>query len=101
MADGRFPIQRRGVDGEVVDRRGGLARREQTIDGGPSADDLEKFGGVTRTCPSCGKEVFDDASQCYHCGHALDGADHVKLPKTWVIVTVLAVIAAMVFFIIR
>jgi len=101
MADGRFPIKRRGVDGEVVDRRGGLARREPTVDGGPSADDLEKFGGVTRRCPSCGKDVFDDATTCYHCGADMDVPREARLPKTWVVVTVLAVIAALVLFLIR
>lgn len=101
MADGRFPIQRRGVDGEVVNRRGGLARRENVVDGGPSADDLEKFGGVTRTCPECGKDVFDDAVTCYHCGADLDLPRHARLPKTWAVVTVLVLIAVIAFLVIR
>ena len=100
MGDGRFPINRRGVDGEVVNRHG-LARREQTVDGGPSADDLEKFGGVTRTCPSCGKDVFDDATTCYHCGADMDVPRHARLPKTWMVVTVLVLIAVTIFWLTR
>lgn len=100
MAEPRLPIKRSVVNGEVVTRRG-LARREPGGDEGPSPEDLERFGGVTRTCPACGKEVYDDASQCYHCGHAMDGADRVEVPKVWIVVTVLVVIAAIVFFLTR
>lgn len=38
---------------------------------GPSRADLERFGGVTQTCPHCHKELFDDADVCYHCGRAI------------------------------
>lgn len=70
-------------------------------DDGPSPDDLERFGGVTRTCPSCGKEVFDDATVCYHCGADMDVPRHARLPKVWVVVTVLLCLAALVFFLTR
>ena len=101
MGDGRFPIKRRGVDGDVVNRRGQLARRESQVDGGPSADDLEKFGGVTRTCPSCGKEVYDDAMTCYHCGADMETPRHLQLPKVWMIVAVLLLIGVLVFIVTR
>ncbi|MFT3683392.1 MAG: zinc ribbon domain-containing protein [Phycisphaerales bacterium] len=100
MAERHLPIKRVTTNGEVVNRRA-LAVRDTGRDEGPSAADLEKFGGVTRTCPECGKEVFDDTSTCYHCGADLDAPRHARLPKTWVVVTVLAVIAAMIFFLIR
>ncbi|HYD01239.1 MAG TPA: zinc-ribbon domain-containing protein [Phycisphaerales bacterium] len=100
MGDGRFPLKRRGVEGEVFNGRQ-LARRAPQRDDGPSPEDLERFGGVTRTCPACGKEVYDDASQCYHCGHALDGADRQQLPKVWVVVVVLILIASIAFFVTR
>ena len=35
----------------------------------PSEADLEQFGGVTRTCPECKTEVYDEAELCWHCGH--------------------------------
>jgi uncharacterized protein (DUF983 family) len=100
MGDGRFPIKRRGIDGEIVNPRP-LARRQNPRDEGPSPDDLERFGGVTRTCPSCGKEVYDDATTCYHCGADMDIPRHARLPKVWVIVVVLALVAAMVFIFTR
>ncbi len=55
---------------------------------GPSQEDIQRFGDVTRTCPACRKEVFDDAELCYHCGNAIEGASQgsAGVPK-WVIVT--------------
>jgi predicted nucleic acid-binding Zn ribbon protein len=100
MGDGRYPIKRRGVDGEVVNVRP-LVRRQDPRDEGPSADDLEKFGGVTRTCTSCGKEVYDDATTCYHCGANMEAPRHAQLPKVWVVVVVLLLVATLVFIFTR
>ena len=55
--------------GDVVGRVG---RRNHEIDEGPTPDDLERFGGVTRPCPSCGKDVYDDAMMCAHCGASME-----------------------------
>ena len=41
---------------------------------GPSAADLDRFGGETHTCPDCRAEVYDGASICPHCGGFLDDA---------------------------
>lgn len=71
------------------------------MDGGPSADDIERFSGVTRTCPACGKEVFDDAVTCYHCGADMERSREAGLPKVWVVVTVLVLLGALVFFLTR
>lgn len=55
---------------------------------GPSRADIEKFSGVTRNCPACHKEVFDDAEICYHCGEAFEKTSAgVSGPPTWIIVT--------------
>jgi len=37
---------------------------------GPSAADLERFGGETITCPVCGVETYDQAELCHNCGAA-------------------------------
>ncbi|NNF43953.1 MAG: hypothetical protein HKO59_12940 [Phycisphaerales bacterium] len=42
------------------------------IDEGPSSEDLERFGGDTVTCRSCGAEIWHDAPVCPECG-AVDG----------------------------
>ncbi len=80
---GRVPPPRRPVP-----RRG-----DEEFDEGPSAADLERFGDVTRTCPECNKEVFDDAEVCYHCGHAFSRAASKGLPL-WAMVAAGAVLAS-------
>jgi uncharacterized protein (DUF983 family) len=52
----------------------------------PSEEDLERFSGVTRMCPECREEVYDDAEVCYHCGHVFSATDDKPLPK-WAVVT--------------
>lgn len=68
--------------------------REET-DEFPSEEDIERFNNVTRTCPECGKEVFDDAALCYHCGHAFERTTEGSTPnKKWVVAVVVVIIAA-------
>ncbi|MHC5025517.1 MAG: hypothetical protein ACYTGR_01985 [Planctomycetota bacterium] len=43
------------------------------IDEGPSADDIDRFGGDTGYCPHCGEEVWDQAPQCPSCGTWIEG----------------------------
>lgn len=63
----------------------------------PSEEDIERFSGVTRTCPSCKKEVFDDAELCYHCGEAIEGTSQgVSGFPPWVVVTAALTLAAFV-----
>lgn len=38
---------------------------------GPSARDLERFGGETVECPNCKAEVWDQAESCHRCGEWL------------------------------
>jgi len=64
---------------------------------GPSRADIDKFSGVTRNCPACNKEVFDDAEICYHCGEAFEKTSAgVSGPPTWVIVTAISLALAIV-----
>jgi len=90
--------QRRGLrlapqSGDVVPSR---ARRARERDEGPSDEDIERFGDVTRTCPECGKQVFDDAAVCYHCGHAFEEREDAKGTAKWVVVTIVVLIAGFV-----
>jgi len=61
----------------------------------PSDEDVERFGSAVRTCPECGKEVFDDAEICYHCGCAFEGTtEGTTKSARWVVATVIVVIIA-------
>ena len=89
-------------EGEVVNRCcGGSCKSSGPVreDEGPTQADVERFSGVTRTCPACCKEVFDDAAICYHCGQAFDGSDaRTALPR-WALLTAAALLVAVLFFI--
>jgi hypothetical protein len=90
-------IRRAPAGGDVVP---GRPRRPEPAerDDDPSEADVERFGGVTRRCPECGKEVYDDAAVCYHCGHAFagTGAPGSKGMPVWAIVTVVLIIGGFV-----
>lgn len=80
-------------------RQPGNTPLDDEIDEGPSEADLERFSGVTRSCPECGAEMYDDVEICWKCGHALSG--EAKGLPVWVIVAAVLAIAAMAFFVIR
>ena len=84
-----------GRAGDVVPSR--LKRPPRDRDEMPSDEDVERFGDVTRTCPECGKQVFDDAAVCYHCGYAFERttAGSTRNPK-WIIVTVIVLVLGLV-----
>lgn len=92
----RKAIRRAPASGDVVGRRSRPGPYDDEDDDGPLAADIERFGGETRTCPGCGKEVYDDTAVCYHCGHAFEGttAGSPGKTKTWVVVVVLVMVAA-------
>lgn len=96
----RRAIRRAPASGDVV---GGRGRRVEDHDDGPLEQDLERFGGETRTCPECKKEVYDDTAVCYHCGWAFEGdaADGPSKPKKSVIIIVGVLIAAFLFWLLR
>ena len=88
-------IRRAPAVGDVVPARKRAQRDE--FDEFPSEEDIERFNNVTRTCPECGKEVFDDAALCYHCGHAFERTTAGSTKgKTWVIVTIVVIAVAFV-----
>jgi uncharacterized protein (DUF983 family) len=67
---------------------------DDDIDEGPSAEDMERFGGATRHCPECKTELYDDAEVCWKCGHMLSGV--APGPKTWKLVTAMVVVMVIV-----
>lgn len=78
------------------------ARRQRPTDedaNDPREEDLDQFSGVTRTCPDCKAEVYDEAELCWKCGHAFSG-DPKPMPK-WVLVVAVLVIAAVLFAVVR
>ena len=84
--------------GDVVPARQRPEREE--IDEGPSEEDLARLDGLTRTCPACGQEVFDDTDVCYHCGHAFSTRDKATNWKHLIIAAAI-VLAFLAFATIR
>lgn len=72
-----------------------MPRRPPPDDDGPIDSDLEKFGDVTQTCPSCGTTLYDDADLCWNCGHAL-GTHPTKQIPMWVLITTAVLLALLI-----
>lgn len=58
----------------------------------------DDHGPPTVPCPHCGKEVFEDSEQCPRCGNYLSKEDGPAAGRggTWVVLMILAVLAAIV-----
>ena len=71
-----------------------MARRRtpREHDDGPSEADLERFGGVTRACPECATEVYDDAEVCWKCGRVFVGGDQKPSRAAWWVIGVIALL---------
>lgn len=63
---------------------------------GPSAADLDQFGGEFARCAHCGEEFYDQAEVCPNCGRPRE-AEEKGLPM-WAVATVLVVLATFVLF---
>ena len=68
-------------------------------DEGPSDEDIAAFSGVTRACPECKTELYDDTELCWNCGHALSSAPARK--PAWVILLAVLVLVIFLFALIR
>lgn len=88
--------------GRVSDTRRRVPRPADEDENDPRAEDLEQFSGVTRTCPECRSEVYDEAEICWKCGHAFSG-EPKPLPRWAVVVMVIVVLvlAGLAFPILR
>jgi uncharacterized membrane protein YvbJ len=38
----------------------------------PTDEDVDRFSGQNGYCPDCGKEIWDEAWQCPHCGSVVE-----------------------------
>ena len=95
-------IKPSGRSGDVVPSRPRRRAEDDELDELPSAADIERFSNVTRTCPECKKEVFDDAAVCYHCGYAFERTTAgSSKSKPWVIVVVVLLVLAFALFALR
>lgn len=95
-------IRRAPQTGDVLPSRGRRRDDDDELDEGPSAEDLERFSNVTRRCPECGKDVFDDAAVCYHCGNAFERTTAGSgKSKTWIIVTIALIVGVFVLGAVR
>jgi uncharacterized protein (DUF983 family) len=78
-------------------KRRGQPQHDNGIDEGPDESDLERFGGVTQSCPKCRAELYDDAEVCWKCGHALHARANTPPPWVVIIAVVLLLIIALGF----
>lgn len=72
-------------------------------DEGPLAQDIERFGDVTQTCPSCKAELYDDAEICYQCGHHFSAGAARKGTNVpaWAMVTAVLLLLVAIVAIVR
>ncbi|MBK9188444.1 MAG: hypothetical protein IPM33_05750 [Phycisphaerales bacterium] len=75
-----------------------MTRHDDEIDEGPTPEDVARFDSVTRTCPGCKEEVYDDTAVCWQCGRALDAEGDAKTPM-WIYVAATIAMAAIVIII--
>ena len=61
----------------------------------PSQRDVERFSDVTRRCPECNTEVYDESEVCWSCGRAFMRRDN-GVPK-WAIVVAGGLLVLFVF----
>ena len=90
-------IRRAPVSGEVVSPTPRPVRPAREIDEDPSEEDIAKLDSPTRTCPHCGREVYDDAEVCYHCGHAFMAGERAT-PWLQIAVAGLLILVFLVIF---
>jgi hypothetical protein len=76
-------------------------RPSDGTDEGPSEEDIAAFSDVTRPCPNCKADIYDDVVVCWKCGHMLSEAPGSKSPPVWVVVVSILLLAAIVVFWLR
>lgn len=60
---------------------------------GLSEADLARFGGDDIACPSCGSDVYHDATRCGKCGHAMTNESTARKTPAWVPLTAVGMVA--------
>jgi len=99
----RRAIRRAPAEGDVVPHQSRRGSFGDSDDDGPSQEDLERFGGVTRECPECKQEVYDEAAVCHNCGHAFmkTTAHSPGKQKFWVWATAVVLVVLVAFWSLR
>jgi uncharacterized OB-fold protein len=64
---------------------------------GPSEADLDRFGGETVTCASCGADHYDQLDTCPHCNASMN--DKKPMPGL-IMLVVAAVIVAFIIIVV-
>ena len=55
----------------------------------------------TRSCPHCRRQVYEHAEMCPHCRNYISTESHPARQPTWIVVTAIAALAAILFFWVR
>ncbi|MDX2017179.1 MAG: zinc ribbon domain-containing protein, partial [Planctomycetota bacterium] len=78
-----------------------MSGRDDHLDEGPQAEDLERFGHATVKCPKCGAEVYDEAEWCHKCGAVLSASEETgsSTPK-WVMITAISLALGFILIVI-
>ena len=59
-------------------------------------DDTDDAGETTAPCPNCGRQIYDDAEQCPHCGYYITEEESSHTSKPWWVMAGFAVCFAIV-----
>jgi hypothetical protein len=95
MRERRLAKRRKAVAGDVVPS---VRRGDDEIDEGPSEADLERFGGVTQTCPECGTELYDDVGVCWNCGTPVGIGRRKSRGGPWAAIVVALILIAFILY---
>lgn len=92
-------IRRAPISGDVVVPQRKPPRPAE-IDDDPSEEDIARLDNPTRTCPKCGRDVYDDAEECYHCGHRFVPGERAT-PWLQIGVAIVVIIGFLSIFVLR
>jgi hypothetical protein len=95
MRERRLAKRRKAVAGDVVPS---IRRDPDEVDEGPSDEDIERFGGVTQTCPECGTELYDDVGVCWNCGTPVGIGRRKAGTGSWVAVVVALILISFILY---
>lgn len=83
----------RPIEGDIVPHA--PRRKRPANDPYPLEADLQRFSGITQTCPDCGTELYDDVEQCWNCGSAVGPGNRPRTVPPWMLLVLGAVIAGL------
>jgi predicted RNA-binding Zn-ribbon protein involved in translation (DUF1610 family) len=61
-------------------------------------DENDDDAADTLPCPNCGREIYDEAQRCPHCGQYIAAGERASAHPPWVVITaVLCVLIALLW----